>query len=28
VVTVDEKCRAADLLRRPQNLNFQFVITI
>ena len=28
VVTVDEKRRAADLLRRSQNLNFQFVITI
>ena len=28
MVTVDEKRRAADLLRRSQNLNFQFIVTI
>jgi hypothetical protein len=28
MVTVDEKCRAADFLCRSQNLNFQFIVTI
>ena len=28
MVTVDEKCRAAHLLCRSQNLNFQFIVTI
>ena len=28
IVTVDEKCRAAHFLRRSQNLNFQFIVTI
>jgi hypothetical protein len=28
MVTVNEKCRAAHLLGRSQNLNFQFIVTI